>query len=399
MKEGVPVAVTGMGCLSAAGDDLSSSMESVFRGVRTPAPPRRFSSSHPLTYPVFEVADDLEGWGGGQDLSRTARLALKAAHEALTRSGWNKKDLASLRVGVCLGTTVGSSLNSEEFYRLYLRGENPDLSPITRFLRSNPAAVLAREFGLNGPCQTVVNACSSGTDALGIASRWIRAGLCDVVLAGGADELSHVTYNGFISLMITDEAPCRPFDRERKGLNLGEGAAIMVLEGEEWRKRRGKAAEAFILGYGASCDAYHLTAPHPEGRGLKQALLEALRLSRTAPEDLAFVNAHGTGTKDNDRAEALVLQDLLPGVPFLSTKGYTGHTLGAAGAVEAVFTAACLQAGRIPKSIGFLHPDPELPCSPVSQVMEVKGKAALSQSLAFGGQNSVIVIGKGETNP
>lgn len=396
MKGVSPVAVTGMGCICAAGNDLPSCVDSLFRGERSPSPPRRFPFTHAKPYPVFEVNEEVEEVAGEKDLSRTARLALKAAREALSRAGWNREGLKPLRVGVCLGTTVGSSLNSEEFYRLYRKGQHPEMTPIHRFLRSNPALSLAREYGVNGPCQTVVNACSSGTDAVGIGSLWIRSGLCDLVLAGGADELSHVTYNGFIALMITDDEPCRPFDRERKGLNLGEGAAVLVLEREELRKKRNKKAEAFILGYGASCDAYHLTAPHPEGRGLKKALQEALLLSGVSPEELAFINAHGTGTRDNDRAEALVFQELFPGIPFFSTKGYTGHTLGAAGAIEAVFTAACLQAGWIPKSAGFTRADPELPCSPVARTREVTGEVALSQSLAFGGQNAVIVIGKGE---
>ncbi len=233
------------------------------------------------------------------------------------------------------------------------------MADITRFLRSNPAEVVAREFDLTGPCQTIANACSSSTDAISIGALWIKSGICDIVLAGGADELSHVAWNGFASLMITDSSPCKPFDRDRQGLNLGEGAAMMVLESEGVRRGRGKGARAFILGSGASCDAYHLTAPHPEGRGLRRALKEAIASSGVETKEIAFVNAHGTGTQDNDRVESGVLNDMLPGVPFLSTKGYTGHTLGAAGAIEAAFTVACLEMGRIPKSAGFTNPDPQ----------------------------------------
>jgi 3-oxoacyl-[acyl-carrier-protein] synthase-1/3-oxoacyl-[acyl-carrier-protein] synthase II len=284
-------------------------------------------------------------------------------------------------------------MNYEAFYRRYCQDEEPDMALITRFLKSNPAAVLAREFETTGPCQTVVNACSSGTDAVGLGALWIQSGLCDIVLAGGSDELTHVTYNGFISLMITDDSPCKPFDRERKGLNLGEGAAVLVLESEDFRRNRKKQARAFVLGYGASCDAYHLTAPHPQGSGLKRAVQEAMELSGVVAEDLAFINAHGTGTKDNDRVESQVLHDLLPEIPFLSTKGYTGHTLGAAGAIEAAFTIACLEEGRVPKNAGFSTPDPELPASPAESEVRVKGTVALSESLAFGGHNAVLIIG------
>ncbi len=390
-----PVAITGMGCLCAPGPTLGQCLESIFQGDRRPVPPRNFTTDHSVVYPVFEVADDLASIRiqGTKDSSRSAKMALAAALEAVDNAGLEREMLRSKRVGVCLGTTVGSSMNNESFYRRYLLTEEPDMAPITRFLRSNPADALVREFDLVGPRQTVVNACSSGTDALGLGALWIQSGLCDIALAGGTDELCHVTYNGFISLMITDDSPCRPFDKERKGLNLGEGAALLVLESEDSRLARGKKARAFIRGYGASCDAYHLTAPHPQGRGLRRAIEEALHGSGIAAEDLSFINAHGTGTKDNDRIESQVLSDLLPGIPFLSTKGYTGHTLGAAGAIEAAFTVACLEEGRVPGNAGFSTPDPELPVVPVGRATGIQGTIALSESLAFGGHNAVLVFG------
>jgi 3-oxoacyl-[acyl-carrier-protein] synthase II len=395
MKSFNPVAITGMGCLCAPGSTLGQCLLSLFQGTRNPTPPRRFSSSHPVSYPVFQIDDDLE-WvkiKGAPDILRTSKLALAATLEALENAGLSREILRTKRVGVCLGTSMGSAMNSELFHFQYRKGGHPDLAPITRFLRSNPVDVLAREFQLTGPCQTVVNACSSGTDSIGIGALWIQAGLCDLVLVGGADELCQVTYNGFISLMITDDSPCKPFDLERKGLNLGEGAAVMVLETEVSRQARGKEARAFIRGYGASCDAYHPTAPHPQGRGLRRAIEEAMQVSRIPAEDLGFINAHGTGTKDNDRVESQVLNDLLPGIPFLSTKGYTGHTLAAAGAIEAVFTVACLEEGRIPKSAGFKTPDTELMAFPTGSDCRIQGTAALSESLAFGGHNAALVFG------
>ena len=391
------VAITGMGCISAAGNNLPECIGSLFRGERNFGAPVRFASDHAATYPVFEVADDLGSLEtrNTPDISRTGRLFLKVAFEAIGNAGLDREFLRSKRVGVCMGTTVGCVMNDRDFYRAYLKGQDPDMADITRFLRSNPAEVVAREFDLTGPCQTIANACSSSTDAISIGALWIRSGVCDIVLAGGADELSHVAWNGFASLMITDSSPCKPFDRDRKGLNLGEGAAMMVLESEGVRHSRGKGARAFILGSGASCDAYHLTAPHPDGRGLRRALKEAIASSGVETKEIAFVNAHGTGTQDNDRVESGVLNDMLPGVPFLSTKGYTGHTLGAAGAIEAVFTVACLEMGRIPKSAGFTNPDLRLPVSPAESEMEIRGSAAVSESLAFGGHNSVLVFGAG----
>jgi len=385
-----PVAITGLGCICAAGTNLDDCMEALYSGRRAPAPSSRFTSDHPIKNPVFEVT----GFCEPPELLRTSALGLQAAREAIADAGLDEETLRSLRVGVCVGTTVGSAMNNEQFCRDYRAGLDPDLAPIERILRSNPAAVIARAFELTGPCQTVVNACASGTDAVGLAASWIRGGICDIVIAGGADELGRITYNGFISLMITDDSPCKPFDKNRKGLNLGEGAGMLVLESEEVRARRGKEARSFLLGYGSACDAHHLTAPKPDGEGLRYAIAEALSCSATPTESIAFVNAHGTGTPDNDRVESRVLADLLPGVPFLSTKGYTGHTLGAAGAIEAVFTVACLERGRVPGNAGFSTPDPELGGTPVEGCLEISGTVALSESLAFGGNNSVIILGK-----
>lgn len=362
------------------------------RGERFYAPPQGFFTNHPIRYPVFEVRT----FTGPPHLLRTAALGLQAAHEALADAGLEAAFLAAHRVGVCMGTTVGCAVTEETFCRAYRTGKQPDMAPMERIFRSNPASVIAREFGFAGPCQTIVNACSSGTDAVGLGAAWIRAGLCDLVLAGGADELGRITYIGFSAMQIADPEPCKPFDRNRKGLNLGEGAAMLVLESETVRLKRGKRARVFVAGYGAACDAYHLTAPRPDGAGLKAALAEALAGSGTASTELAFVNAHGTGTPDNDLVESRVLAEILPGVPFLSTKGYTGHTLGAAGAIEAVFTAACLERGEIPANAGFVTPDPELGGTPVEKPTPLHGSVALSETLAFGGNCSVILFSKGD---
>ncbi len=393
-----PAAITGIGCICAAGRDLSAAMSSMAAARRSPQPPTRFSTNHPKRYPVFGVPDDYvpPDLLGRSELLLTTRFALAATRQALADAGWDQGALRKARVGVCLGTTVGSALNIEDFYREYRAGGSPDLETIERFLRSNPAAAVSREFGLDGPVQTVVNACSSGTDAIGIAASWLRAGACDVVLAGGADELCRIIYNGFISLMITDDRPCRPFDRERRGLNLGEGAAVLVLERPAEAAARGARTRARVLGYGSACDAHHLTAPHPEGRGLRRAFAEALAVAGVAPREVAFINAHGTATPDNDRVEGRVIHDLFPETPFISTKGFTGHTLGAAGAIEAAFTVACLESGRIPASAGFAGADPEIPGTPPSAGQEIRGDVAISDSLAFGGNNAVLVLGRGD---
>jgi len=400
MKPLAPVAVTGVGALCGAGRSLDACLAGMFAGVRSPAPPTRFTTDHPAAHPVFEVPDDFlpEDLRDEGLLLRTSRLALAAARQALADAGLDTAgfgaDLAGLRVGVCIGTTVGSAMNNEAFYQAVRKGGRPPMDAIRRFLRSNPADAVSRHFGFDGPCQTVVNACSSGTDAVGIGAAWIRAGVCDAVLAGGADELCRVTYDGFISLLIADTEPVRPFDTGRRGLNLGEGAGMLLLESEALRAKRGRRARARVLGYGSASDAHHLTAPCPEGSGLTRAIAEALATAGLGAEDVAFVNAHGTGTPDNDRVESRTLAAVLPGVPFHATKGFTGHTLGAAGGLEAAFTVACLERGEIPASVGCAEPEPGLP-APTLAPTRVRGAVALSQSLAFGGNNAVLALGKG----
>jgi len=398
MPQSTPVAITGIGCLCAAGLTLEDCMKSIFAGNRSPAPPARFSSSHPAPYPVFEIARDFSELCSAKnpDILRTSRLALAAAHQALEDAGWRREDLIGKRVGVCIGTTVGSSMNNEEFYFDYRKGGHPDMSPIVRYLNSNPATNVEIEFDLSGPSQTIVNACSSGTDAIGVAASWIQGGICDVAIAGGEDELCLVTYNGVASLKIASDAPCRPFDRDRSGLNLGEGAALLAMESDKILRKRDKKPRAYVMGYGSACDAYHLTAPAPDGKGLKIAIQEALSLSGTNRSDIAFVNAHGTATLDNDLVESRSLKDMLPGIPFISTKGITGHTLGAAGAIEAAFTIACLEIHKIPASAGFSQPDPNLPASPERNEREFDADIAVSESLAFGGNNAVLIFGRGK---
>lgn len=386
------VAISGAGCLCAAGMTLAQAYAAMLKGERNPQPPRAFRSDHLVPFPVFEILADLPAARAEGDLLRTTQLALSAVIEALADAGLTPAELKKLRVGVCIGTTVGSAMNNEEFYAEFRSGTDPEMASIDRYLLSNPAAAIARHYQLDGPCQTVVNACSSGTDAIGLGAAWIRSGRCDIVLAGGADELCRVTYNGFASLMIADSEPVRPFDGRRKGLNLGEGAGMLVLESDELLARRNKSPRGYLLGYGSATDAHHLTAPHPDGAGLRRALAEALQTAGVTSAQIAFINAHGTGTPDNDKVESRVLADCFPGVPFVSTKAYTGHCLGAAGAIEAALTLICLEQQKLPANAGFAVPDPQLPIQPVAQLTPLSGKIALSESLAFGGNNSAVII-------
>jgi len=386
MRPSRTVWITGLGVVSAAGVDVPETLSAFDQSSRNPSPVSLFETA--LACPVFEVPLDPFPQENGR-WSRTFRLAMLAVEQALKEAGEIHRD-PGRRIGVCLGTTVASQLNNMEFYRAYRRNANPPLEPVRDFLKGNLAQNVARSLGVRGPWATIVNACSSGADAIGLGLDWLRAGLCDAVIAGGADEMNRVPLCGFHSLGIVSDAPCAPFDLHRSGLNLGEGAGILVLEAASSRPEK---AELVLAGYGAACDAHHLTAPHPEGRGLKRAIEAAMEFSQTSYDEVAFLNAHGTATRDNDLVEGRVLAELFgPGVVALSTKGYTGHALGGAGGMEAVFTALALREGWVPASVGFETPDPDIGIRPLRRKTGIEGPAAVSTSLAFGGNNAAIVI-------
>lgn len=385
------VDITGMGCVCAPGPSLPEVMAAIYAGRRDAHPPRKIMADTAASYPVFEVDSHLSGLDDAA--TRTSRLALQAAQEALHQSGWRLEDLQKYRVGVCLGTTVGCTLNNEPFYRNYRGGEFPGLEAISTYLQNNPALYLARKLRLKGPLATIANACSSGADAIGLGKTWLENDLCDLVIAGGSDELSRITYLGFISLLITSARACRPFDKNRDGLNLGEGSGIVILERNDFRKKRGGAALAGVAGYGTFADAWHPTAPHPEGHGLRRAIKTAINEAGISAADICCINAHGTSTPNNDQVEGLVVSQLLPHrPPLVSTKAYTGHTLGAAGAIEAIFAVQALRDGRLPATAGFAEYDEQCFITPTTENTPVSGDYALSTSLAFGGNNTALVL-------
>ena len=387
----MPACITGIGVVSAAGFNRADTLDSFAEGRRHFGKVTRFES--PLDVPVFEVHGPLPAAPAGSE-SRTLQLALHAVSEALSEAGLGA-GLTGRRVGVCFGTTVASQLNDMDFYTAYRQTGTASLVPVERFLKGNLAEAVARAIGAQGPRITVVNACSSSADAVGVALAWLRCGLCDCVVAGGADELNRIPLCGFHSLSVMSREPCAPFDRDRQGLNLGEGAGVLVLETEDAARRRGAVPALDVLGYGAACDAHHLTAPRPDGTGLEQAIRLSLAQAGLEPAAIDFVNAHGTATRDNDRTEGSVLARVFgPSVRVLSTKGYTGHTLGAAGALEAAFTALGLRADWVPASAGFVNQDPEIPLEALRTHTVVRGRYALSTSLAFGGNNAALVLGR-----
>ena len=385
-----PLLITGLGAVSAVGEDCAVTLDGLRAGQRNVGPVSLFDTG--IAKPVFEVRS---GRGAGDNARmRTLSLVLRAVDEAISEARLADCP-ASVRVGVCIGTTVASQLNDIDFYREFRAAGCAPMAAVDRYLRGNLSAALSRHYNFSGPALTIVNACSSGTDAVGMAMAWLRAGLCDLAIAGGADELNRVPMCGFNALGIMSDSPCAPFDVDRQGLNLGEGAGIMVIEGAESAAGRGVAAGLTCLGYGTFGDAYHLTAPREDGSGLEAAIRGALSEAALDPGDIAFVNAHGTATATNDRVEGAVLDRVFGGsCPVCSTKGFTGHTLGAAGGLEAVFTALGLREGWIPATAGFVNPDGAIPLVPTQEVTAIDGRYAVSTSMAFGGNNSALILGR-----
>jgi 3-oxoacyl-(acyl-carrier-protein) synthase len=378
------ICISGIGAISAAGPDLSSALMSMEKGQRNASEARWLKT--PFKGPFFDVPDIIAPKGK----MRTLCLLEKALYQALEMAAL--PDLTELRVGIVMGTTVASQLNDLLFYSDYREQKDNDLSSIDTFLKGNLAEAAALMLGTHGPQLTVVNACSSGADAVGIAADWLKAGYCDVAIAGGADELNRVPVSGFHALCISSDQLCAPFDRDRQGLNLGEGAGVLVLERKERLQKRQVNVHLRLCGYGASNDAYHLTHPIPDGTGLKRAIQIAFDQAGVTFDEIAFVNAHGTATRENDKVEGLVLSECLPGVPVVSSKAYTGHTLGAAGAIEAVYSGAALLAGWIPATAGYKNKDEEIPLVPTLEKTAVYKEYALSTSMAFGGNNAALVL-------
>jgi 3-oxoacyl-[acyl-carrier-protein] synthase-1/3-oxoacyl-[acyl-carrier-protein] synthase II len=385
-----PVWITGIGCISGAGigrNDAESRLlgegaSTGFENLLDPGESRffklRLEEKWYSRFPRFHE-------GEAPNL-----LALLAIEDALDSAGLDAADLRRLRVGICLGSTTGGLNSQEAFGTAYNTGKLPDPAPLMEYFRNNSAQFIARELGLCGPTQLVNNACTSGADAIGIGANWLNAGLCDVVVCGGTEIILMKIWHGFTALMLCSERPCRPFDRNRDGLTLGDGAGVVVLEKAGSPRR----PLAVMLGYGCGSDAYHPTTPHPQARGLGLATRTALAQAGLSPEAVDFINVHGTATRHNDLAEGGFIAANFPRVRVVATKGVTGHTLGAAGGLEAVFTVLSLAKGRLPISRGFSEADPEIGIEPTRAIEEGNYGCALSFSLGFGGINSVLCLGR-----
>ena len=388
------VRITGVGVVSAIGLSVADNLNALLEGRTGIGPVRFLDDEAGLLVGEVKIANEAlreELGTGSAGISRTSLLGLKAAREA-----WgNSKHTAEIRTGIIAATSVGGMDRTEDFYKTYLASENPDFRILKTHDSGSTTERIAAELGISGYINTLSTACSSGANAIMLGARMLLSGQLDRVLVGGSDALTKFTINGFRSLMIYDDAWCRPFDETRSGLNLGEGAAFLLLENDKSIAISGNKTLCFVNGWANAADAYHQTASSPEGKGATLAIQNALQKSEIAPEEISYVNAHGTGTKNNDLSESVALKKVFGATipPFSSTKPYTGHTLAAAGAIEAVFSVLAIQHNLVYPNLNYKDAIAETGLAPVTALQTGKPvKSVLSNSFGFGGNNSSLVF-------
>ena len=386
-----PVAVTGLGVVSPFGAGVKAYWEGLTGGVCAIRPLTLIDTDGFRCRIGAEVPDSI---GGSARRSRADRFALAAAREALDDAGIGRADRAD--TALIVGAVGGGMLEAEAWY--WQRARGAAAAPprvLASCFPSSHVDVVGSVLGIGGPRETVVTACSSGAASLAMAADLIADGVVSVALAGGVDALTRICFMGFNTLKLLDPSPCRPFDRDRRGMSIGEGAAFVVLESIERARARDARVYAELTGYGMSTDAFHVTSPHPQGEGMIRAMRAALEQARVTPADVGYANAHGTATPQNDRIEAHALRDVFGegGLLVSSTKSMIGHTMAAAGALEAVATVLALGHEIIPPTARLENTDPDIPFDCVPRVArEAAVEHAISNSFGFGGQNVTLVF-------
>lgn len=414
------VMITGIGMLTAVGNGKAATWEAIKAGKPGVGRITKFDPSRCTCQVAAEIKDFEEyAIGGGLLNKREARhmalfsqYAVTAAVEAWRDAGFTDENRPDMdRVGTILGVGIGGlDVTGESYKVLFDRG--PDrLSPlaIPELISNEGAGNIALTLGAKGPCQVITTACASSTDAIGYAMDAIRAGRADIVIAGGSEAtILEFCVGGFMKEKAlatkfndTPEKACRPFNVDRDGFVMGEGAGILILESEEHAKARGAKVYAELAGYGATCDAYHITAPDPSGDGAVKAIEVALKdAGVTDKSTVDYINAHGTSTHLNDAMETTAFKRVFGDeqakkINISSTKPFHGHCLGATGAIEAAITALAIKEGYVPATINYEHPDPELDLNYTPNVGVNRDiRVAMSSSLGFGGHNGILVFKK-----
>lgn len=396
----VRVFVTGLGIISGIGKDLNEHVTSLFHS-RPGITDIRFLDTHLKgEIPVSEVKcsdEELFGMAGvpsDEAYSRNSLLGIIAAREAWdhARLGTRKKR----RTGLISATTVGGMDQCEKYYQEFLKGDAYN-DFIEIYDCADSTEKIARQLGITGFRTTISTACSSAANAILFGARLIRDGYLDRVVAGGTESLTIFHMNGFNALKILDKQPCRPFDANRGGITLGEGAAYIILESEEAARDDNPELIAELAGYGNACEAFHQTASSPDGQGAWLAMKKALETAGIEPGQIDYINAHGTGTDNNDISEGMAIQRLFEGriPPVSSTKPFTGHTTSAAGSTEAILSILSLRHQMIWPNLNFRDPMPELSFTPVKELIsDVPVNYVMSNSFGFGGNDTSLIFKK-----
>jgi 3-oxoacyl-[acyl-carrier-protein] synthase II len=396
------VVITGLGAITAIGKDVSQFRRSLQEGMVGIGEVTLFDVSKYPSKIAAQIRDyhppDYFDRIKLRRLSRTDQFALIASMEAIRDAGIEAGRKSQPEIGVCLGAGAGGMLSAEQYHRgLLEKRTRPRPSLILPFLPSYSTDAVARWFCLCGPKATITTACSSSATSIGYGADLIKRGYAEVMVCGGSDAMSELTFGGFNSLRVVDPAPCKPFDARRLGMTLGEGAAILLLEELGRARARGATIYAEFLGYSAVGEAYHMTAPEASGREQSRTMREAMRAASIIPDEVDYINAHGTGTPLNDKVETMAIKDALGqraySVPVSSIKSMVGHCLGSAGAIEAVASVLSINHGFVPPTATYGERDEacDLDYVPHRSRRQAVG-TVLSNSFAFGGNCTTIVL-------
>jgi 3-oxoacyl-[acyl-carrier-protein] synthase II len=398
------IAITGMGVVSPVAQGLAQ-FDAALRTGRSGIRANHWHETHGARSQLvghvdpFELTVDM-GSLARRHLSRADQFALAAANEAWQHAALGPTNNGHERFGIVLGSGGGVA-NTEAYVAHTIRQLPQRPSRLLAMSPDNAGSAIAWHYKLHGPRSSIMTACSSGATAIGYAADFIQTGFADAMLAGGTESLSHVTFTGFNALGALATGSNRPFDARRDGIVLGEGAAVLVLESFEFATARGARILAELVGYGLTSDANHITAPHPEGAGMARAIDAALRRANLKPEQIGYINAHGTGTELNDKSETTAIKrafgDAAYTTPMSSIKPMVGHTLSAAGAIESVATILGLRGQYLPPTLNYGTPDPlcDLDYVP-NTARQASFEFAMKNSLAFGGNNTSLIFKRHE---
>lgn len=392
------IVVTGVGIITAMGDSVVANRNALIQGKSGIGKASHFKSKYAHTLPFGEIPQSTHELASIlhqrlPGITRTDLIALYAFQQALADANLSDDILQQPSTALIGASTVGGMCLTDEMYSDANKTEGPGSPYLQSYSNSAHTIFLQQQYHIGGFINTFNTACSSSANSIMYGARLIKNGFADRAIVGGADSLSKFTVNGFNALMILSDQPCKPFDANRKGLNLGEGAAFLVLEKE--KNATGKKIYAELKGYGNSNDAFHPSSTSDTGEGPYLSMQKALKIAGLQPGDIDFINAHGTATENNDETESVAMLRLFKNPPaFASTKCYTGHTLGAAGAIEAVYSILSLQNQEVYPSLNFENPIASTQLFPVVEYTKMPLQHIMSNSFGFGGNCTSLIFSK-----